>query len=98
LAKRDGAWLDVERHDDLGLNPEVLVIRVESGLFFANSDHVRDRIESLRAASTRIVVLDAETSPFIDISAAEMLAQLAAHCAATVSSCGSPATSASSGT
>src|SRR4029078_6803752 len=65
-------------HDDLELNPEVLVIRVESGLFFANSDHVRDRIESLRTASTRIVVLDAETSPFIDISAAEMLAQLAA--------------------
>jgi high affinity sulfate transporter 1 len=78
LAKSGGAWLDVDRHDDLELNPEVLVIRVESGLFFANSDHVRDRIESLRTSSTRIVVLDAETSPFIDISAAEMLAQLAA--------------------
>ena len=78
LAKSGGAWLDMDRHDDLELNPEVLVIRVESGLFFANSDHVRDRIESLRTASTRIVVLDAETSPFIDISAAEMLAQLAA--------------------
>jgi MFS superfamily sulfate permease-like transporter len=78
LAKSGGAWLDVDPHDDLELNPEVLVIRVESGLFFANSDHVRDRIESLRTSSTRIVVLDAETSPFIDISAAEMLAQLAA--------------------
>src|SRR6478609_4759479 len=81
LAKRGGAWLDVERHGDLELNPEVSVIRVESGLFFANSDHVRDRIEALRMPSTRIVVLDAETSPFIDISAAEMLAQLAASLA-----------------
>jgi MFS superfamily sulfate permease-like transporter len=78
LAKQDGAWLDVERHENLNADPERLVVRVESGLFFANSDHVRDRIESLRTPSTRIVVLDAETSPFIDISAAEMLAQLAA--------------------
>jgi sulfate permease, SulP family len=78
LAKRDGAWLDVERHDDLRPDPAVLVVRVESGLFFANSDHVRERIDGLRTPETRIVVLDAETSPFIDISAAEMLAQLAA--------------------
>ena len=78
LAKRDGAWLDVERHgDDLRPDPAALVIRVESGLFFANSDHVRERIEALRTPATRVVVLDAETSPFIDISAAEMLAQLA---------------------
>jgi MFS superfamily sulfate permease-like transporter len=78
LAKRDGAWLDVERHDDLTADPSKLVVRVESGLFFANSDHVRERIEALRTPDTRIAVLDAETSPFIDISAAEMLAQLAA--------------------
>ena len=54
------------------------MIRVESGLFFANSDHVRDRIQQLRTDQTTVVVLDAETSPFIDISAAEMLAELAA--------------------
>jgi SulP family sulfate permease len=51
-----------------------LVIRVESALFFANSDHVRDRIEALRTPSTRIVVVGRGNSPFIDISAAEMLA------------------------
>ncbi len=81
LAKRDGAWLDVERHEDLDADPTRLVVRVESGLFFANSDHVRERIEALRTPQTRIVVLDAETSPFIDISAAEMLAQLASSLA-----------------
>ena len=48
LAKRDGAWLDVERHEDLDARPARLVVRVESGLFFANSDHVRERIEPLR--------------------------------------------------
>jgi high affinity sulfate transporter 1 len=81
LAKRDGAWLDVQRHEDLDADPTQLVVRVESGLFFANSDHVRERIEALRTPQTRIVVLDAETSPFIDISAAEMLAQLASSLA-----------------
>lgn len=77
LAKRGGAWLDVDRHDDLDADPTRLVVRVESGLFFANSDHVRERIEALRTPATTVVVLDAETSPFIDISAAEMLAELA---------------------
>ena len=42
LAKRDVAWLDVERHEDLDADPTRLVVRVESGLFFANSDHVRN--------------------------------------------------------
>ena len=78
LAKTGGAWLDVDRHDTLQPDPATLVVRVESGLFFANSDHVRDRIQALRTDQTTVVVLDAETSPFIDISAAEMLAELAA--------------------
>ena len=56
-------------------------VALESGLFFANSDHVRERIEAMRTPQTRIVVLDVETSPFIDISAAEMLAQLASSLA-----------------
>ena len=63
---------------DCGPIRGILVVRVESGLFFANSDHVRDRIEALRTPETRVVVLDAETSPFLDVSAAEMLGQLAA--------------------
>ena len=78
LAKLHGDWLDISRHDGLQPDPAKLVVRVESGLFFANADHVRERIESLRTQATRIVVLDAETSPFIDITAAKMLVQLAA--------------------
>jgi MFS superfamily sulfate permease-like transporter len=55
----------------------VLVVRVESGLFFANADHVRDAVRSRLTDGTRLVVLDAETSPTIDVTATEMLAQLA---------------------
>ena len=77
LAAADGVWLDAERHQELTPDPRYLVVRVESGLFFANSEHVRNRIEALRTPQTRVVVLDAETSPFLDVSAAEMLGQLA---------------------
>ncbi|HEX5917362.1 MAG TPA: SulP family inorganic anion transporter [Nocardioides sp.] len=70
-------WVDSDRHPDLGAPPGVLVVRVESGLFFANADHVRDTVRRRVTGDTRLVVLDAETSPTIDVTATEMLAQLA---------------------
>ncbi|QZS53635.1 SulP family inorganic anion transporter [Rhodococcus opacus] len=76
LAKEGSLWVDAERHPDLPTTPHVVVVRVEAGLFFANADHVKDRIEDLCTDDTRVVVLDAETSPFIDVSAAQMLVQL----------------------
>ena len=54
-----------------------LVVRPESGLFFANADAVRNHVRDLVATSSpRLVVLDTETVPFIDVDAAEMLATL----------------------
>ncbi|WP_051683660.1 SulP family inorganic anion transporter [Blastococcus sp. URHD0036] len=73
----DGAWLDVDRHPGLVPDPAVLVLRVESGLFFANADHVRDAVRARLTAQTRAVVLDAQTAPFIDVTATGMLTQLA---------------------
>ncbi|BCN76788.1 hypothetical protein RE0346_04480 [Prescottella equi] len=76
LAKQGTLWVDTERHPELPTRPDVLVVRVEAGLFFANCDHVKDRIEELCTERTRLVVLDAETSPYVDVTAAEMLVQL----------------------
>ncbi|MFC9787080.1 SulP family inorganic anion transporter [Rhodococcus sp. NPDC127528] len=76
LAKQGSLWVDAERHPELTTLPDVVVVRVEAGLFFANADHVKDGIEALCSDATRVVVLDAETSPFVDVSAAEMLLQL----------------------
>ncbi|MCC3313411.1 SulP family inorganic anion transporter [Nocardia africana] len=69
-------WLDADRHPELTQRPDLVVVRVESGLFFANADYVRGRIEQLCTDRTRLVVLDAETSPSIDVTAAAMLADL----------------------
>jgi sulfate permease, SulP family len=74
----DPAWVDLARHPAAEPPPGVEVVRVEAGLFFANADHVRARILRIaESADTRAVVLDAETTPAIDVTAAQMLGDLA---------------------
>ena len=77
---RMGEFGDVERHPEYEPIEGVVVLRVEGGLFFANADTVRARIRT-RASQpgTKAVVLDAETVPFIDVTAATMLVELAAE-------------------
>ena len=76
-----GAWVDSERAERLGRGARpvdgVLVVRPESGLFFANADRVRSAVRALVAQQRpRLVVVDAATVPFVDVEAAEMLATL----------------------
>jgi MFS superfamily sulfate permease-like transporter len=53
------------------------VLRVEGGLFFANADTVRTSIKHYAAEpGTRAIVLDAESVPFIDLTAGRMLHEL----------------------
>ncbi|MEU4321399.1 SulP family inorganic anion transporter [Nocardia fluminea] len=76
LGKEGTLWVAAVRHPDAVTRPDLLVVRVESGLFFANSDYVKDQIEGLCTDRTRMVVLDAETSPSVDVTAAAMLLAL----------------------
>lgn len=76
LGKDGPLWVDKARHPDVPTLPDLLVVRVEAGLFFGNADFVRERIEALCTENTRLVVLDAETSPSLDVSAADMLLDL----------------------
>ncbi|MEV0355693.1 SulP family inorganic anion transporter [Nocardia sp. NPDC050697] len=78
LARHDALWLDRARHPELPAPADAVVVRVEAGLFFANADWVADHIRALVTDRTRVVVLDAETSPFIDVTAARMLTELSA--------------------
>ncbi|UGT61916.1 SulP family inorganic anion transporter [Nocardia asteroides] len=78
LTSHDGLWVDRARHPELPApDDDAVVVRVEAGLFFANADWVAEHIRSLVTEHTRLVVLDAETSPFIDVTAAGVLARLA---------------------
>lgn len=61
----------------LGRVPGVSVLRVESGLFFANADHVREEIRGhIEGGDVDAFVLDAQTMPFVNVTAAEMLNRL----------------------
>jgi SulP family sulfate permease len=70
-------YSDIDRHPDNIVDEHVAVLRVESGLYFANADPVRNRIlAAATAEGVAAVVLDAETIPFIDVTSARMLAAL----------------------
>ncbi|MGW5076476.1 SulP family inorganic anion transporter [Rhodococcus sp. NPDC004095] len=76
LGQAKTLWVDTDRHPDADVRDDAVVVRVEGGLSFANADHVKERVEALCTERTRVVVLDAETMPYIDVTASEMLGQL----------------------
>jgi sulfate permease, SulP family len=72
-----GQYGDLERHPDNQQLPGIVILRMESSLFFANADAVRQSVRAHAATKgTRVVVLDAETAPTIDVTAVHMLAEL----------------------
>jgi sulfate permease, SulP family len=80
LVKSPGAdhYADVKRMHDAEPVPGIVILRVESGLFFANADWVRDHVRAAaRRPGTRGVVLDASNIAFIDVTAIAMLDELA---------------------
>jgi sulfate permease, SulP family len=78
VAGTDDQFGDLDRHPENAADPSVAVLRVESGLFFANSDAVRRAIKDRAVGSgTTGVVIDAEVIAFIDITALKMLDELA---------------------
>ena len=77
-----GQYGDLERHPDNQQLPGIVILRVESSLFFANADAVSQNVRAHAATKgTRVVVLDAETAPTIDVTAVHMLAELAENLA-----------------
>ncbi|MGY1693676.1 SulP family inorganic anion transporter [Geodermatophilus sp. SYSU D00814] len=71
--ERGGSWVDLERHPGAEEAPGTVVFRLESGLFFANADHVRAAVRALRDPGVERVVFDGQTTPWIDVTGAETL-------------------------
>jgi sulfate permease, SulP family len=64
----EGRYSDIDRHPDNAVPPHIAILRIESGLYFANADAVRAQITRAAGADAIIaVVIDAETIPFIDV-------------------------------
>jgi SulP family sulfate permease len=75
-----GAYGDVERHPDYARIPDLLVVRLEGPLFYANATLVRDCIKQLVGTSNPLpqaVVIEVSANDGLDITSAEMLEQLA---------------------
>ncbi len=71
-------FVDRSRHPGTSEVAGVVVLRVESGLFFANAEAVRAAVRSAAARpGVQALVLDAESIPAIDITGAQMLGELA---------------------
>ena len=71
------SFADITRNGEAHEIPGVLIVRPESSLLFVDADHVRGSIMKAITADTRAVILDAETVPSIDITAASSLTELA---------------------
>lgn len=69
---------DVARNEVFILYPAVLIVRFDAPLVFANSHTIKhkilDKVEEERFVE--LVILDMETSPMLDVTAADMLGEL----------------------
>jgi SulP family sulfate permease len=72
-----GDYADVQRNAHNQPVAGVPVLRVESGLFYANADAIRKDVLAHAVDGTKAIVLDGETVPFIDMTAAQMLEAVA---------------------
>ena len=73
-------WNDLARHPENVTVDGVVVLRPEGALFFADADHVRAQVRSRAARpGVRAIVLDLETVPSVDVTAADMLLTLHAE-------------------
>lgn len=69
---------DVERNDVYIAYPGVLILRFDAPIVFANAHTIKQKIiEKVRQEKyVELLVLDMETSPIIDVTAADMLGEL----------------------
>lgn len=72
-------YSDVERNPDNELFPHLLLFRVESSIYYFNTEYIENHImEQVKAAGTSLktVVWDLNTSPQVDRTGAKMIGKL----------------------
>jgi high affinity sulfate transporter 1 len=76
LGRHQRIWVDLARYPDAVTVPGVTVLRVESGLYFANADAVQAAVRAA-AVGRHAVVLDGQTTASVDVTASDMLVEVA---------------------
>ncbi|QBN17678.1 SulP family inorganic anion transporter [Flavobacterium nackdongense] len=72
-------YTDIERHPDNEIIPGILIIRIESAILYFNAENIKEQIwAKINSEPTALksVILDLNSSPYIDISGARFLKQL----------------------
>lgn len=72
-------YSDIARHPDNESIPGILIVRIESSIFYFNADFIREEIMSKLKAmnnSVETVIFDMNSSPHIDITGARLLKRL----------------------
>lgn len=72
-------YTDLERHPDNEIIEGVLIVRIESAILYFNVENIKEKIwEKINseANSVKTVILDLNSSPYVDIAGARFLKQL----------------------
>jgi SulP family sulfate permease len=72
-------YRNVERFPEVEQRPDVLILRFDAQLYFANAGYLRDKVNQLmkkKGEDLRLVVLNAESISFIDSSAIHVLGDM----------------------
>ena len=72
-------YSDLARHPENEVIPDVLLYRVDSGLFYANVPNVKENLEQLideQDAPPKLVIFDLSSSPSVDLAATDMFGEI----------------------
>ena len=72
-------FASIDRHPEFETIPGTLIVRVDGGIFYANTDAVTDRISELIASAdppVERIILDLDDVPGLDLAAIDMLSSI----------------------
>ncbi len=78
LVKNTTQYRNVNRFDDLEDNDQMLILRFDAQLFFANADYFTDRVKELstKKENLELIIIDAATMSYLDSTAINSITNL----------------------
>jgi SulP family sulfate permease len=76
--KESNEYRNITRYEGLVVRPDVLILRYDASLYFANTNHFRDTIRQQlkQSKGAELIIVNAESIDSVDSSAAQMLKEL----------------------